>query len=72
MVGAFPEEPWEGGCTFWSDGEISVDNSLRPLRGRGGTAKGWVRVAHFARRKQPLTPGFTAPSCLGPLGEGRY
>jgi len=51
--------------------EISVDNSPRPpRRQRGDPACGMGEgFADFARRKQPLTPGFAAPS---PLGEGRY
>jgi len=35
-----------------------------------GLTEAWVKgLADFARRKQPLTPGFAVPS---PLGEGRY
>jgi hypothetical protein len=48
----------------------SLYNSPRPLAGEGGPRRGGVGegFADFARRKQPLTPGFAVPS---PLGEGR-
>src|SRR6516165_4300546 len=58
-----------GVCTFWSGGEISVDNSPRPLAGKGGPRSVGEGLADFGRRKQPLTPGFAVPS---PLGGGRY
>ena len=66
-----PECQLAGVCIFWSDDEISFDNSPHPLAGVGGDpACGMGEgFADLARRKQPLTPGFAVPS---PLGEGRY
>src|SRR6516162_3462848 len=55
--------------TFRSYGEISVDNSPRPLAGEGDRDAVGEGLADLAGRKQPLTPGCAVPS---PLGAGRY
>jgi hypothetical protein len=46
-----------------------LTTALARLRERGDREAVGEGFAHFARRKQPLTPGFAVPS---PLGEGRY